>query len=84
MDPSRFGSWFSISTNYNNKFAFDLNPSIAILNEPKRMSYGFYIGPRYRFNDRLVLNSDFNFSVKTITKVMLTVVHKTKLYHPIL
>lgn len=61
IDPTRFGSWFSISTNYNNKFAFDLNPSIAILNEPKRMSYGIYIGPRYRFNDRFALNYDFDF-----------------------
>jgi hypothetical protein len=61
IDPTRLGSWFSISTNYNNKFAFDFNPSIAILDEYKRMSYGVYLGPRYRFNDRLALNYDFDF-----------------------
>jgi len=61
IDPTRLGGWFSISTNYNNKFAFDINPSIAILNESKRMSYGFYISPRYRFNDHLALNYEFNF-----------------------
>ena len=61
IDPTRLGGWFSISTNYNNKFAFDINPSIAILNESKRISYGFYLSPRYRFNDHLSLNYEFNF-----------------------
>ena len=61
IDPTRFGSWFSISTNYNYKFAIDFNPSIALLGEPKRMSYGFLISPRYRFNDRLALNYELNF-----------------------
>lgn len=61
IDPTRLGGWLSISTNYNNKFAFDINPSIAILNESKRMSYGFYLSPRYRFNDHLSLNYEFNF-----------------------
>lgn len=61
IDPTRLGGWFSISTNYNNKFAFNINPSIAILNESKRISYGFYLSPRYRFNDHLSLNYEFNF-----------------------
>jgi hypothetical protein len=61
IDPTRFGSWFSISTNYNNKFAFDFEPSLAVLNETKRTSYGLYLSPRYRFNDRLALNYQFNF-----------------------
>ncbi|WP_281323278.1 DUF5916 domain-containing protein [Flavobacterium aestivum] len=61
IDPSRLGGFFSISTNYNNKFAIDINPSIAVLNEPQRMSYGFFIGPRYRFNDHLALYYNFNF-----------------------
>jgi hypothetical protein len=61
IDPRRLGGWFEISTNYNNKFAIDINPSIALLDEYKRMSYGFYIGPRYRFNDHLALYYDFNF-----------------------
>jgi hypothetical protein len=61
IDPKKLASWLEISTNYNNKFAIDLNPSIAVLGEYKRMSYGFYIGPRYRFNDRFALNYDFNF-----------------------
>jgi len=62
IDPKRFGSWFSVSSNYNYKFAIDFNPSIAFLDEPQRMSYGFYLSPRYRFNDRLALYYEFNFS----------------------
>ncbi|TRX38744.1 hydrolase [Flavobacterium sp. ZT3R18] len=61
IDPTRLGGWFSLSTNYNNKFAIDVNPSLAILNESQRMSYGFFIGPRYRFNDKFALNYEFNF-----------------------
>ena len=61
IDPTRLGSWFSLSTNYNYKFAIDFNPSIALLGEPKRMSYGFFISPRYRFNDHLALNYELNF-----------------------
>lgn len=61
IDPTRFGSWFSLSTNYNNKFAIDFNPSVSFLNEAKRNSYGFYLSPRYRFNDHLALNYEFDF-----------------------
>ncbi|QKJ62580.1 DUF5916 domain-containing protein [Flavobacterium sp. M31R6] len=61
IDPTRFGGWFSLSTDYNKKFAFDFNPSFAVLNETKRRSYGFYLSPRYRFNDHVALNYEFNF-----------------------
>jgi hypothetical protein len=61
IDPTRFGGWFAISTNYNNKFAFDFEPSFAVLNESGRNSVGVNIGPRYRFNDHLALNYNFNF-----------------------
>jgi hypothetical protein len=61
IDPTRFGSWFSISTNYNNKFAFDFEPSFSALNEHNRKSYGLFLSPRYRFNDRFALNYQFNF-----------------------
>lgn len=61
MDPARFGGWFGISSNYNNKFAFDFEPSFAVLNEPGRNSIGVNIGPRYRFNDHLALYYSFNF-----------------------
>lgn len=59
--PKRFGGWFYFSSNYNNKFAIDINPSFAVLSEPGRNSFGFDIGPRYRFNDKFSLNYLFHF-----------------------
>lgn len=59
--PRKIESWATLSTNYNNKFALDLNPSISILDQPGRMSYGVDVGPRYRFNDRLLVTYTFSF-----------------------
>jgi hypothetical protein len=59
--PERVGGFVYVSTNYNNRFAIDLNPSYAVFNEKGRESYGFAIGPRYRFSDKLSLNYNFNF-----------------------
>lgn len=59
--PRKIESWASISTNYNNKFALDLNPSITVFDEQGRMSYGVDIGPRYRFNDKLLMTYTFSF-----------------------
>jgi hypothetical protein len=44
--PERYNAWLYISTNYNNKFAFDFNPSYSIFNETKRRTYEFSLGPR--------------------------------------
>lgn len=59
--PTRLGGWMYFSSNYNYKFAFDFNPSFGILDEAGRNGYGFSIGPRYRFNDKFLLNYNFNF-----------------------
>ena len=53
--PEYYGSWFNISTNYNNKFALDLNVEYNKLNEPGRENYNFYVSPRYRFSDKFSL-----------------------------
>lgn len=66
--PKRLGLWSSLSTNYNNKFALDLNPSITFADEPGRMSYGVNVGPRYRFNDKLLFTYMFSFSRKNNNK----------------
>jgi len=66
--PRKIEAWGSVSTNYNHKFAIDLNPSIAILDEPGRTSYGIDIGPRYRFNDKLLLTYYFSFFRKNNNK----------------
>ncbi|MWB95280.1 hydrolase [Flavobacterium sp. GA093] len=66
--PRKIESWGSISTNYNNKFAVDFNPSISIADEPGRMAYGFDLGPRYRFNDKLLMTYTFSFFRKNNNK----------------
>jgi hypothetical protein len=60
--PSRISWRFYFSSNYNYKFAFDFNPWFAKLNESGRNSYGLMVGPRYRFNDKFLLNFNLNFS----------------------
>jgi hypothetical protein len=61
ISPKRYGGWFYFSSNYNNKFALDINPSFTVLSEPGRNSFGFDFRPRYRFNDKLALIYNFSF-----------------------
>ncbi|MDI6045044.1 DUF5916 domain-containing protein [Flavobacterium yafengii] len=61
IKPTKIGGYLYVSTNYNNSFAIDMNPSYAFFDEAGRNSYGFAVGPRYRFNDKLSLNYNFNF-----------------------
>ena len=61
IKPTKIGGFIYISTNYNNSFAFNFNPSYAVFDEAGRNSYGFSVGPRYRFNDKFSLNYNFNF-----------------------
>ena len=60
--PEGMGGWFYLSTNFNNKFAFDFNPNIYAFNEKSRTSYGISFVPRYRFNNRFSLIYSFNYS----------------------
>jgi hypothetical protein len=66
--PESYSAFIYISTNYNNRFAFDFNPSYSIFNETKRKSYSFSLGPRYRFNDKFSLNYNFQFSRRNNNK----------------
>lgn len=49
------------SSNYNRKFAVDLNANYALVNESDRINYGFTISPRYRFSNRLSLIYAFKY-----------------------
>jgi hypothetical protein len=62
INPSLYGTWFYISTNYNNKFAFDINPEYGQTTEKYRRFYSLNISPRYRFNDKLLLIYNFRFN----------------------
>jgi hypothetical protein len=59
--PQRMGINGYISSNYNKKFALDISPSYAVLNESGRNSYAVNISPRYRFNDKISFVYEFSF-----------------------
>jgi hypothetical protein len=53
--PKNIFSSLYVSTNYNRKFALDINPFATVFNEKNRVQYGISIEPRYRFSDRFLL-----------------------------
>ncbi len=59
--PESLNIWLYYSSNYNRKFALDFNPSYNFINEKGRVSYGFIVSPRYRFDDHFSLIYNFNF-----------------------
>lgn len=59
--PEQMSGSIFLSTNYNNKFAFDFNPRTTVANEFDRYSYGISVGPRYRFSDKLLLVYNFDY-----------------------
>lgn len=62
--PEYYGGWFSISTNYNYKFALDINTDYTKLNEPGRENFDLYVSPRYRFSDKFSLIYAINPSIQ--------------------
>ncbi|GGD13430.1 hypothetical protein GCM10011343_00650 [Flavobacterium orientale] len=50
------------SSNYNRKFALDIEPNIRIFKQENRINYNFFVSPRYRFNDRLTLIYSANYN----------------------
>ena len=59
--PENINAYIYFSSNYNRKFAIDINPSYAFVNEKNRVNYGLFIAPRYRFSDKVSLVYEFNF-----------------------
>lgn len=60
--PASGNAWVYFSSNYNRKFALDIEPSIRLFDQENRMNYGLWISPRYRFNDKLTLIYAINYS----------------------
>ena len=60
VNPSKFGAFGYISSNYNYKFAFDIEHSFSKFNEKGRELYDFTFRPRYRFSNKLLLIYSFN------------------------
>jgi hypothetical protein len=60
INPERYNGWFYISSNYNYKFAFDIEPEYTKYNEKGRELYDITFSPRYRFSDKFLLVYSFN------------------------
>jgi hypothetical protein len=62
IDPERIGFGGYYSSNYNNKFAYDININVSWANQTARNAFNINLSPRYRFNDKfsMVYSSRFN------------------------
>ncbi len=60
--PRNFGGYAYFSSNYNRKFAIDIQPSFTLTDEKTRENWSLYVEPRYRFTDRITGNVSFSFS----------------------
>ena len=60
--PQNYGGFIYYSSNFNYKFAIDVNPSLQFTPEKNRYGYGLSIGPRYRFNDKVAINLNYNYN----------------------
>ena len=61
ITPKNFSLWTYISTDFNKKFAIDLNPYIDITSNKSQDGFGLNINPRYRFSNQFAMNYRFNF-----------------------
>lgn len=62
--PRSINTSFYYSSNYNNPFALDFNPSLSFVEERGRIGYNLSIIPRYRFNDHISLIYNFSYNVQ--------------------
>lgn len=60
--PERYSAWLYFSSNYNHKFAIDINPEFTKLGEEDRRNISLGISPRYRFSDKFSLVYRVNYS----------------------
>lgn len=61
INPRSTGGFFYFSSNYNNKFAIDINPFFTHVINENRYEAGIDISPRYRFSDKFSLIYSFNY-----------------------
>ena len=61
VNPTNIGGFLYFSSNYNYKFALDINPYITHVIKQNRYEAGINISPRYRFNDKFSLSYSFDY-----------------------
>lgn len=64
-NPKSIYGFIYFSSNYNRKFALDIQPEIWVSDDDNRNYYGFLFSPRYRFNDKLLMVYSFNYGLDT-------------------
>lgn len=60
--PKYYNASAWLSTNYNYKFALDINPWYGITEQKDWWFTGVNVSPRYRFNDKFMLVYNFTYS----------------------
>ncbi|WP_394758113.1 DUF5916 domain-containing protein [Flavobacterium sp.] len=73
--PEYYSSWVYFSSNYNRKFALDVNPWAGFTSEKGRSEYGFDFSPRYRFNNKISTIVSYNYSKEKNTKGLADIVN---------
>ncbi len=66
--PKSIYAYYYFSSNYNRRFAIDIQPDIWISDEEDRNYYGFLFSPRYRFSNKLLMIYSFNYGLDTNNK----------------
>lgn len=61
VNPTNIGGFLYFSSNYNYKFAVDINPYITHVINQNRYEAGINVSPRYRFNDKFSLSYSFDY-----------------------
>lgn len=56
------------SSNYNRRFALDIEPELSVTSDYDRNYYGLLVSPRYRFSNRLLMVYQFNYGLDTNNK----------------
>lgn len=60
--PKWINPWIFFSSNYNRKFAIDINPFATFFDGDNRYNAGYFISPRYRFTNKFSLIYEFSFN----------------------
>jgi hypothetical protein len=61
VNPKSAGGFIYFSSNYNYKFALDINPYATYVLDENRHEKGISISPRYRFSDKFSLVYSFDY-----------------------
>lgn len=59
--PENYRGWIYFSSNYNNRFAFDIEPSMQLTSENNRYNFELFLSPRYRVSNSILLIYSYDY-----------------------